>query len=191
VTGTAKFVLTPEDAEIRVDGATVHTGSPWTTELPTGMHRIEIRKPSYKSWVTSIELSANETQWMRVVLEPVTQKVADTATLKITTTPADLDVVIDGEPFAKKTPIATTLTAGTHKIVVKKNGVEVWQQTVNAEPQSDYEFNPSIERRAPPRPAPASVVAPSHPIDAAPPADASGADAVRAASDAAVDATQP
>jgi len=175
-TGTVKFVLTPEDAEIRIGGAAVHTGSPWSTELPAGIHQIEIRKQGYKAWVTSLELSAAETQWMHVVLEPISDAVANTATLKITTTPSGLDVFIDGQPLPTKTPIETTLAAGPHKIAIKQNGAEVWQQTLTAEPQSDYEFNPSLDkpRPAPTRPAavPPRTADAGVPVDAPPPVDA-------------------
>ncbi len=177
--GTVKFVLEPADAEIKVEGKVVHTGSPWTSELPAGIHHIEIHKQGFKSWVTSLELSGGETHSMRVMLDPITAAaVIDDATLTITTTPAGLDVEIDGATFADKTPIKTTLKVGTHKISVKQNGTEVWQQTINAEAASDYEFNPSFtddkkreraQRAATPaRPAPP---APAPPVPAAGSAD--------------------
>ncbi len=163
-TGTVTFVFEPEDAEISVEGKLVHTGSPWAGILPAGIHQIEIHKQGYKAWVTSLELSPGETHPMHIVLDKVVVDAPDDATLTITTTPAGLDVEIDGQPFADKTPIKTTLKVGAHKISVKQNGVEVWQQTVKAEAASDYELNPSftdakVRERAQhssvPRPAPA------------------------------------
>jgi serine/threonine protein kinase len=141
-TGKVKFDLVPADAEITVAGVAVHTGSPWTTELAPGTHPIEIHKTGYKSWLTSLELSALETATLRVVLEPITT-VSD-ATLTVATTPDGLDVYIDGARLGQTTPIKTALKVGSHKIVVKQNGVDVWQQNVNAEASSDYEFHPSF-----------------------------------------------
>jgi hypothetical protein len=141
-TGTIKFVTEPADAEIMIGNAT-HAGSPYASELPAGIHQIEIRKPGFKSWLTSIELSANEVQTLRVVLEPLTSRDAS-ASLAVSTTPSGLDVVIDGKLFAQKSPIKTSLSVGQHTISVKQNGVEVWHQSVNAEASSDYEFNPSF-----------------------------------------------
>ena len=106
-----------------------HAGSPFTSELPAGIHQIEIHKPGYKSWLTSLELSANESQTFRVVLDPLTAAAEATASLTVTTTPAGLDVLIDGQLFADKSPIKTTLKVGPHTIVVKQNGTEVWHQT--------------------------------------------------------------
>jgi hypothetical protein len=144
-TGTVRFVTEPTDAEIKIGGQTVHAGSPWSNELPAGIHQIEIHRNGYKSWLTSIELSAMETQTLRVVLEPLTAAaVASEASLTITTTPSGLEVVIDGHVQAQRTPFKSTLKAGTHKISVRQNGVDVWHQDLDAEASSDYEFNPSF-----------------------------------------------
>jgi serine/threonine protein kinase len=157
--GKVKFELEPQDAEILLEGKVIHTGSPWTTELAAGTHPIEIHRNGYKSWLTSLELSANETATLRVVLEPITTAID--ASLTVETIPAGLDVYIDGALLGQKTPIKTTLKVGSHKIVVKQNGVDVWQQNVNAEASSDYEFHPSFtdakkreraQRTTPPRP---------------------------------------
>jgi eukaryotic-like serine/threonine-protein kinase len=163
--GKVKFVLEPPDAEIKIEGKDVQQGAPWVTELPVGIHQIEIHRQGYKSWLTAIELSANETATLRVVLEPITSALTGDATLTIATTPPGLDVFIDGIALPIKTPIKTTLPVGPHKIVVRQNGVDVWQQNLNAEAASDYEFNPSFTddkkreraQRTPPRPAPTAT----------------------------------
>ena len=63
-TGTVKFVTEPADAEIMIEGMAPHPGAPWQTDLPAGIHQIEIRRQGYKAWLTSLELSARETQTM-------------------------------------------------------------------------------------------------------------------------------
>ncbi len=142
-TGTVKFITEPPDAEIRIEGNEAHAGSPWASELAAGVHQIEIHHKGYKSWLTSLELSANETQTLRVVLEPLTTVVAD-ATLTIATTPSGLEVVIDGHTQSQRTPFKTTLKVGPHKIAVRQDGADVWTQSLDAEASSDYEFNPSF-----------------------------------------------
>lgn len=185
--GTVKFVTEPADAEIEIGGKLSHAGSPYSSELPAGIHQIEIHKAGYKSWLTSIELSANETQTVRVVLEPLTNAAADSdATLAVTTTPPGLDVLIDGTLYKDKSPIKTSLKVGPHSIVVRKDGVEVWRQNVNAETSSDYEFNPSFTadkqreraQRAPvAQPPKATTPAPAVKPAPAPPPTAGSADA--------------
>ncbi|HEY1547382.1 MAG TPA: protein kinase, partial [Kofleriaceae bacterium] len=62
--GTLKFETEPGDATIAISGddAISHTGSPWQATLPPGTHQIEIRHAGYKAWLTSLDLSARETQ---------------------------------------------------------------------------------------------------------------------------------
>ncbi|MGE5184345.1 MAG: protein kinase domain-containing protein [Acidobacteriota bacterium] len=143
-TGALKFVTEPGDAEIRIEGQPPHAGSPWTTELAAGTYQVEIHRTGYKAWLTTVELSAAENQTLRVVLEPLgAASEPDTASLAISTTPDGLDVTIDGKP-AGKTPLKQSIKAGAHVIAVHQNGVEVWHQTLRAEANSDYEFNPSF-----------------------------------------------
>jgi eukaryotic-like serine/threonine-protein kinase len=171
--GTVKFMLEPTDAEIRIAGQVVHAGSPWSSELAAGTHQIEIHRSGYKSWLTSLDLSANETQTLRVVLEPLTEKTGEAA-LTITTTPSGLEVLIDGRVQPQRTPFKGKLDPGAHKIAVRQNGIEVWQQNLSAEASSNYEFNPSFTadkqrdraQRAPTRSAP--PIAPSLAPAAAP-----------------------
>jgi hypothetical protein len=162
-TGTVRFVTEPPDAEIRIAGELAHAGSPWSSELRAGTHQIEIHRSGYKAWLTSIELSANETQTLRVVLEPLTNNVGE-ATLTITSVPSGLEVVIDGQVQAQRTPYKSSLEVGVHLIALRQHGIELWQQRLTAHASTSYEFNPSFtaekqrERARPavPRPAPAS-----------------------------------
>jgi serine/threonine protein kinase len=143
---TVKFVTEPVDAEIRIEGQTQHVGAPWAASLEPGVHQIEIRRSGYKSWLTSLELSASDgNQLLRVVLEPLGNGSATgDATLSVSTTPKDLDVVLDGQVLPQRTPIKVAIKPGSHSIAVRQNGVEVWHQNVNAEASVDYEYNPSF-----------------------------------------------
>ncbi len=166
-TGTVKFVTEPADAEIKIEGLAPHTGVPWQIDLPAGIHQIEIHRHGYKAWLTSLELSARETQTLRVVLEPLSAAAPNAeASLTISTTPAGLEALLDGQPLPQKTPTKTAVKPGPHTISVKQNGVEVWHQQFSAEGSSDYEFSPSFtadkqreraERAAAPKPAAPAV----------------------------------
>jgi serine/threonine protein kinase len=144
--GTLKFVAEPSDVEIRIEGQDAHVGSPWATPLDPGIHQIEIHRTGYKAWLTSIEVSANETQILRVVLEPLGSSVTAEATLILAPTPSGLDVVLDGQPLAVKTPIRMPIKVGPHTILLRRNGVDVWQQNVAAAPSVDYAFSPVIDK---------------------------------------------
>jgi serine/threonine protein kinase len=142
--GTVKFVTEPADSDVLVEGQT-HTGSPWSLELPPGPHQIEIHHSGYKAWLTSIELAPKETQTFRVVLEPLGKGTSQTdATLSLTTTPPDLEAVLDGQPLSQHTPIKIPIKVGPHVVVVRKDNVELWRQTITAEASSVYELNPIL-----------------------------------------------
>jgi hypothetical protein len=146
---TLKFVTEPTDAEVHVAGLPPHAGSPWTTELPTGVYQVEIHRSGYKAWLTSIELAGAETQTLRVVLQPLgISGQIETASLAITTTPPGLDVVLDGKLLNEKTPLRREVDVGPHAVAVRRNGIEMWRQSFKAEPNSDYEFNPSFTAHA-------------------------------------------
>jgi len=145
-TGTVKFLTEPEDAEITVEGQPAHRGSPWSLELAAGVHQISIHRGGFKAWLTSLELSENETQTLRVVLEPLGGGIAASAeaTLILSTTPPGLEVVLDGTPLQQRTPLRMPLKPGPHTIVVRQNGADVWRHQLDAQPSANYEFSPSM-----------------------------------------------
>ncbi|MBA3501428.1 MAG: PEGA domain-containing protein, partial [Deltaproteobacteria bacterium] len=175
--GTIKFMIEPPDAEIKlVEKKLDHAGSPWTTQLEPGVHQIQIHREGYKSWLTSIELSANETQTLRVVLEPMSTMAIAEATLVLTSTPLGLEASLDGRLLGV-TPIKAQIKPGPHTIVLRQNGAEVWRQDLNARSAATHEFSPSMDeakqreraqRAAPvarrePTPAPIAEPAPTTP----------------------------
>jgi hypothetical protein len=162
-----KFVIDPEGAEVRIDGKQPHVGSPWSVDLVAGEHSVEVRRSGYKSWLTTLDLVAGESQLVRVELAPLGGAAATgDATLSISTNPPGLEAWLDGHALPGKTPIKVSIKVGPHAVAVRQNGVEVWHQSLNAEPSSDYEFHPSladtkhIEHRSDPVPDPAPVRAP-------------------------------
>ncbi|HUJ60077.1 MAG TPA: serine/threonine-protein kinase [Kofleriaceae bacterium] len=172
-TGTVKFLTDPLDAEIKVEGQPPHTGTPWAIELPAGIHQIEVHRGGYKTWLSSIELSAGETQIVHAGLVPITaaeKQKGGEASLAITTTPPGLEVVLDGRSLTQPTPLKMSIKVGAHTIVVRQNGAEVWRQKLAAEANSDYEYNPTITR--PRAAAPEPPAQPAQPAPAAAPPDA-------------------
>ncbi len=171
---TLKFMTEPADAEIKVDGTALAAGVT-AIELSPGLHQIEIHHDNRKSWLTSIELSARELQTLRVVLEPLGITSGD-ATLMLSTEPEGLEAVIDGELATRHTPLKLPLKPGPHTFAVRKDGVEVWHQAVNAEPAVVYEFNPSftadkaLEREQHSAPAHIAPIPPAQPKPEPPPA---------------------
>ncbi|MFN0249560.1 MAG: protein kinase domain-containing protein [Kofleriaceae bacterium] len=167
--GMVKFNLEPADAEIVIGGQLAHAGSPFQIELEAGVHQVQINRAGYKSWLTALELSASETQTLRVVLEPLGSAVSanvEEATLILSSTPSGLDAWLDGKLLPVKTPIKMPIKVGPHTIVLKKNDDEVWRQDLVAQANAEHEFSPSMDalkvrERAERRAAPTREVAPA------------------------------
>jgi serine/threonine protein kinase len=151
---TVDFDVTPVDAEVRVDG-TAHTGSPWSIELAAGVHQIEIHRSGYTAYLTSLQLTANDKHSLHIELRPLgTTGTSGEATLSVSSTPSGLDAELDGVMLPQHTPIKLPIKPGSHTIILKKAGAEIWRQTVNAEASSDIELNPSFTTFAPAGPPP-------------------------------------
>ena len=95
----AVTVLTePAGAQVLVDG--VAGGStPAKLELDAGTHRIELRQPGFKQWVTDLQVVANEPQ----TLGPVRLGLPD-GTLVVRTEPAGASVSVGGA-FRGRAPL--------------------------------------------------------------------------------------
>jgi len=165
---TLKFVLVPADAAITIGGKPVHAGSPWDINLEPGVHQIEIHRDGYKGWLTSIDLAIGETRPIRVALEPLAVP-SDDATLTLSSTPPGLQIVIDGAPIAARTPARLALKIGSHTVVLRQNGADVWRTALEARSSAVYDYSPTVAGAAP-RPAATAPLA-SPPVDPARPAE--------------------
>jgi serine/threonine protein kinase len=136
--GTIELVTDPADAAITISGLPPHAGSPWVAQLAKGVHQVEIQKPGYKAWLTSIEVAAGERQGLRVQLEPLGSAPVD-ATLVVRSTPAGLEVVLDGKVVGK-TPASLQVKPGMHTVVLRRGGVDVWKKGIDAGAGTTYEL---------------------------------------------------
>jgi serine/threonine protein kinase len=173
--GKLKIFVEPTDSVIRIAGFDPQTGSPWEVELEPGQHQVEIKRDGYKTYRVELELSANETQTLRVVLEEGGN--AHLATLILSSTPTGLTAVLDGRPLEQKTPLRMEVSPGAHVVTLLQDGQEMWRQEFMAQANTSHEFNPSMSEskrrereerarqvvadRRPSRPAPAATPRPS------------------------------
>ena len=146
-------MVEPADVSVTIGGKPYNGVR--SVDLEAGVHEIELRKDGYKTRVATIELSANETFGLMVTLERAPRRIGRsiagtgpddlaTANLILSSTPAGLDVYIDGVNSGEKTPMHRMITAGPHIVTMRQNGVEVWRQRLVAEADSEHEFTPSF-----------------------------------------------
>jgi hypothetical protein len=142
-TGKVKFVIEPPDATVKIAGIEPHTGSPWSVDLDPGQIQVQINHDGFKSYVTTVDLSAGETQTLRVVLDK--GGVEALSLLTIESTPPGLVVTLDGTDLAQRTPIEKMqVQKGPHVATIKENGQEVWRQEFMATGDADFEFKPIL-----------------------------------------------
>ncbi|HET7204262.1 MAG TPA: PEGA domain-containing protein [Steroidobacteraceae bacterium] len=112
-------VLTdPAGAQVLVDG-TASGSTPATLELDAGTHRIELRQPGFKNWVTDLQVVANEPQ----TLGPVRLGLPD-GTLVVRTEPTGASVSVGGA-FRGRTPLTIDVRPGVPlAIVATRDGYE-------------------------------------------------------------------
>jgi formylglycine-generating enzyme required for sulfatase activity len=93
-----KVLTVPTGASVQVDG-TAQGATPAQLELDAGTHRIELRHPGYKAWVTDVQVVANQPQ----TLGPVQLGLPD-GTLVVRTEPAGASVSVGGA-FRGRAPL--------------------------------------------------------------------------------------
>jgi serine/threonine protein kinase len=141
-TGTIKIVMEPPDSTIRIAGMEPHTGSPFQIDFEPGQIQVQIQHAGFKSYVTTVDLSAGETQTIRAMLEQ--GSATHSSTLSVESNPPGLVAVLDGNELPTKTPLKMEVGAGQHSVVLKQNGAEVWRQEFMAEADATYDYKPIL-----------------------------------------------
>lgn len=152
--GTIEIATEPGDATIRINELT-HIGSPWSAKLPAGTHNVVVERLKYDSWHATVDLSLGETQRFRLTLQPEGTRARNlhdpdspNATLALATTPAGIEVILDGQVLHQRTPITIAIKPGDHAVVLRQGGIERWWQGFTALPGSSYEFSPRFSEES-------------------------------------------
>jgi hypothetical protein len=126
--GTLKVLSIPEGAHVSVDG--VDDGVvPVTIAAPSGVRRIQITAPGWKTWESSVVLKAGET----LSIGPVTLGQPD-AHLTVRSEPAGADATVAGTHLGR-TPAEIDLPSGiAHQVVLSAPGYKNWTRAVFADP---------------------------------------------------------
>jgi len=139
------------EAEVLVDGQKIgETGSEgkfYSSEIPTGTHRISVQKPGYETAETEVTFEANLTTTVSVSLKERESSSTGTggptnpsqssgaSSLIISANVGGARVFVDGKEVGKtyhdgKLQVSTA--PGTHRIRIEKDGFEASVQTIEA-----------------------------------------------------------
>jgi PEGA domain len=126
--GALKVLSIPEGVHVSVDG-TDGGVTPVTVEAPSGVRRVQLSAPGYKTWESSLVLKAGET----LSVGPVTLGQPD-AHLIVRSEPAGADATVGGTHLGR-TPAEIDLPSGiAHEVVLSAPGYKNWTRAVFADP---------------------------------------------------------
>ena len=115
----------PEGAEVLVAGA-ARGRTPLTIEMMAGSHRVELRHPGYKPWVSDVQVQAN----VPLALGPVRLGLPD-GRLAVTSTPAGASVSVGGA-YRGRTPLEIDVRPDIAQVVTAiRDGYEPGQREVS------------------------------------------------------------
>lgn len=106
---------TLHNANVYVDGTYIGRTPITSNRIANGEHTVSIVKPHYRPIVERVYIRNGEVTNLNPTLQPILGK------LNITSSPADADVLIDGE-MVGQTPLTQDLIIGDHKIIIRKDG---------------------------------------------------------------------
>ena len=126
--GVLKVLSIPEGAHVSVDGSDSGV-TPATADAPSGVRRVQLSAPGYKTWESSLVLKAGET----LSVGPVTLGQPD-AHLIVRSEPAGADATVGGTHLGR-TPAEIDLPSGiAHEVVLSAPGYKNWTRAVFADP---------------------------------------------------------
>ena len=122
--GTLKVVSMTPEAQVFIDGAAVGK-VPVEKKLSAGEHPVVVRLDGYKQFEQRVRVEAGQAVTVQATLKPVGR-------LRILSTPAQADVVLNGIP-AGKTPLDQEVEVGETVVRIELSGYQPFEQTLTIE----------------------------------------------------------
>lgn len=125
----------PAEAAIVVDGEE-RGKTPAVIEILQGARQIQLKKPGYKTWQTSLAVVAGEPQAVSQV-----RLARSDGKINVTTEPPGANVTIGGR-YRGQSPLEVSLAPGTsYNILLSKVGYQSVERTLAVEPEQDIALN--------------------------------------------------
>jgi len=131
---------TPQGAQFQVDG---NSDPSWVTPfnltgLSPGKHIIYVSKSGYSSEMRSVDVAAGSKSSVLLHLSPVN------ALVVVNSAPPGADVIIDGKPTGRVTPVQFAVERGNHIILVRKQGYLDETVTADLGPAQNFQYSPVL-----------------------------------------------
>ncbi len=138
--GEALIDSSPQGAQFQVDGK---SDPSWVTPfnltgLSPGKHIVSASKSGYSSEIRSVDVAAAGKSSLLLHLSPVN------ALMVVNSTPPGAEVIVDGRPTGRVTPVQFTVEKGSHTILLRKQGYLDETATADLSPAQNFQFSPAL-----------------------------------------------
>jgi len=140
ITGQELIDSSPQGAQFQVDG---NSDPSWVTPfnlmgLSPGKHIIYVSKSGYASEMRSVDVAAGSKSSVLLHLSPVN------ALVVVNSTPPGADVIIDGRPTGRVTPVQFAVEKGSHTVLLRKQGYLDETVTADLGPGQNFQYSPVL-----------------------------------------------
>ena len=140
ISGQELIDSSPQGAQFQVDGS---SDPSWITPftlmgLSPGKHIIFVSKSGYSSEMRSVDVAAGSKSSLLLHLSPVN------ALMVVNSTPPGADVIIDGRPIGKVTPVQFAVEKGSHTVLLRKQGYLDETVTADLGPGQNFQYSPVL-----------------------------------------------
>jgi hypothetical protein len=140
IPGQALIDSTPQGAQFQVDDKSDPSWvTPFTVaSLTPGKHVISVSKAGYSSDIRSVDVAAGAKSSLVVHLA------AMNALMVVGSTPPGADVIIDGKPTGRVTPVQFAVEKGSHTVLLRKQGYLEETVTADLGPAQNFQYSPVL-----------------------------------------------
>ena len=140
IPGQALIDSSPQGAQFQVDGK---SDPSWVTPfnvtaLGPGKHIISASKSGYSSEIRSVDVAAGSKTSLALHLSPVN------ALMVVNSTPPGADVMLDGKPTGRVTPVRFAVEKGSHTVLLRKQGYLDETVTADLGPAQNFQYSPVL-----------------------------------------------
>ncbi len=129
--GSACITSEPSGAKVFLENKNIGNTPVTITELPPGMHVIEVKTDGYEIWSNRVEIMPGKEIALTAELQ------VKKGSVSVKSEPSDGIVLLD-ENHAGNTPIVLTdLIPGKHKVEIKVEGYENWIESIDIMPEKE------------------------------------------------------
>jgi hypothetical protein len=130
----------PQGAQFQVDGKSEPS---WVTPfnvlgLTPGKHILSASKSGYTSEIRSIDVAAGSKLSLLFHLSPVN------ALMVVNSAPTGANVIVDGKPTGRVTPVQFAVEKGSHTILLRKQGYLDETVTADLGPAQNFQYSPAL-----------------------------------------------